>query len=287
MEIRAINQISGGQDGAIWGRFLFRFKGNGTCLVYDLDGFNNAVEPVSAISSFVLDKADVLAPHSNAVMFGNEYYCPGDEFPLLYSNVYNNYAGAEDPRKGVCCVYRLQRSGDSFTTTMVQLIEIGFLNEGDRWYSSEAHSDVRPYGNFAIDRAKGIYYAFTMRDACKTTRYFSFQLPKARDGVLDEQLSVKRLSLPSSAIIDFFDCPYHYYIQGACTHGGKIYSLEGFSDSADNPPAIRVIDPERKCQERCVAFGDFGMTIEPEFIDFREETCYYGDAQGNLYNITF
>ena len=90
MKINKFSSIRGGQDGAIYGDYLFRFDHTGLCRVYDM---NQVIAPagdeaIPCISEFTLDRADKIAPHSNAVVFGNEYYAEGDEFPLLYSNIY-------------------------------------------------------------------------------------------------------------------------------------------------------------------------------------------------------
>ena len=189
MTIRQIAKICGDQDGAIWNNLVFRFNSRGRCRVYDLETLKTGNPEVEAepLDEFYLDRADEICPHCNAVMFGNEYFAEGDEFPLLYSNIYNNYAKAENPMRGVCCVYRLCRTADGFSTTLVQLIQIGFVEDSRYWRSSDDAEDIRPYGNFAIDREAEIYYGFTMRDACRTTRYFSFKMPKLADGVVDEK----------------------------------------------------------------------------------------------------
>ena len=281
MELKQIGKIEGGQDGAIWGKELFRLDHAGNCIVYDLqDGFRETAR-------FMLDKYELIVPHSNAVMFGCEYYEEGDEYPLLYSNIYNNYAKTENPLRGVCCVYRVQRKDGGFVTTLVQLIEIGFVEDSRYWRSSDETEDIRPYGNFVIDRDAEIYYGFTMRDACRTTRYFSFKMPKVRDGQFDETYGVRKVTLQTSDILDYFDCEYHRFIQGACVHGGKIYSVEGFNDDPNTLAAIRVIDPAEKKQLIYKAFTDFGTALEPECIDFYGDTCIYSDAYGNLYAITF
>jgi hypothetical protein len=77
-------QIAKGQDGAICNGFLFRFDNAGHCFVYDL-------EKRALVSEFTLDRADEYSPHSNAVFFGTERLNAKDEFPLLYTNLYNNY----------------------------------------------------------------------------------------------------------------------------------------------------------------------------------------------------
>ena len=91
--------------------------------------------------------------------------------------------------------------------------------------------------------------------------------------------------LEKDDIIETFDVPYHYYVQGACAYGGKVYSLEGFTNSKIAPAAMRVISCEKKCEELFVRFADLGIDIEPEFIDFYDGVCYYSDNQGNLYKI--
>ncbi|MBQ8311513.1 MAG: hypothetical protein IJX80_10935, partial [Clostridia bacterium] len=179
MKIKQVAKICHGQDGAIFGSLLFRFDQKGNCGVYDLATLKGAADVVemTPIARFTLDRADVLAPHSNAVTFGSEYYADGDEFPLLYSNIYNNRAQTDDPMCGVCCVYRLQRTNGGFTTTLVQLIKIGFVDDSVLWRAYPDRDGVRPYGNFVIDRDTGCYYAFVMRNEALGTRYFTFDLP--------------------------------------------------------------------------------------------------------------
>ncbi len=282
MKITQIGNITDGQDGAVFGGLLFRFKTNGLCYIYDLE--NLTIEQKSPIVSiFSLDKADKIIPHSNSVVFGNEYYNDDDEFPLLYSNIYNNYAKSDNKLTGVCCVYRIWREENEFKSQLVGFIEIGFSNDA-LWSTGD---DVRPFGNFVIDNEKGLYHAFTMRDKDQKTRYFSFKLPDISNGIIDEEFGVKKVVLSKEDIIDTFDTDYHHFIQGACCENGEIYSLEGFSSDAVNPPALRIISVKDKKQTKCIYFSDFGLTIEPELIYFENGVCYYCDNHGNLYTINF
>lgn len=269
MKFIKIGEIAVGQDGAVWNRLLFRFDHSGNCHVYDLASLEQ-------VARFCLDDTQAWMPHSNAVMFGCEYFSPEDEFPLLYTNVYNTYANEEDRREGVCCVYRITRQGDSFRGQLVQTITVGFAKDESLWRS--AGDDFRPYGNFAIDREKGIYYGFTMRDASHTTPYFAFRLPKLSQG--------PSVILTKADVLFSFDCPYHCLLQGACTYKGKIFSVEGgcLVDSRHRP-ALRIIDPEKRQQLCYEILEQYGVVHEPEFIDFWEDSCYYGDAHGNLYRI--
>lgn len=287
MKVNQIGTIARGQDGDIWGDFLFRFEANGLCHVYEFaraDYRLGGEEPLPEIASFYLDRADVIVPHSNAVMFGREYYCEGDEFPLLYSNIYNNYAKAAEPLKGVCCVYRIWREGTAFFSQLVQILRIGFTEEA-LWCSPDGQTDVRPYGNFVIDRERELLYAFTMQDAANRTRYISFRLPAGREGTMDGTWQVPVVTLQASDILEQFDCPYHRFLQGACMERGRIYSLEGFTDSAENPPVLRVIGPAEKQQLAYLPFAAHGLSREPEWIAFADGVGYYADNRGNLYRL--
>lgn len=280
MQLQYLGNISGGQDGAIYENFLFRLDARGNCLVHDLDSGDISVP----IGAFSLDQRDWIIPHSNAVVFGTSRYAPEDPFPLLYTNVYNNHAKDPDPRKGTCCVYRIQREQEGFAASLVQLIRIGFTEDPKLWHSSEARADVRPYGNFVIDRDLDTLWAFTMRDADATTRYFAFSLPEVGSGSPGER-GIPTVVLNESDIRAQFDCPYHHFIQGACAHRGRIYSVEGFTGSEKNPPALRVISCLEEKQLQYIPFARFGLEEEPEFIDFRGEICYYSDHLGNFYRV--
>ncbi len=288
MKIKHIVNMRSGQDGTIFGNLLFRFGASGNGFVYDLSGLDlTKDEPIElpVVSELTLDRIEEIAPHSNAVMFGTEYFAEGDEFPLLYSNIYNNYAKAEDKLCGVCCVYRVQREGERFFTTLVQLIEIGFTDDRELWRSSGEVADIRPYGNFVIDRENSKYYAFVMRDGERSTRYFAFSLPRLSDGELDPRFGVKKAVLSKDDILEYFDTPYHNFIQGAVFYKGKIYEVEGFHK--DIRPAIRIIDTEKKKEELFFDFYEAGYVHEPEFIDFYKDNCLYGDAKGNLFLLEF
>lgn len=288
MKIKQIAKISGGQDGAIWNDQLFRFDTRGKCFVYNLPDIEaGTVKELLPIGSFVLDKAEIIVPHSNSVCWGTEFYDKADEYPLLYSNIYNNYAKADDKLIGVCCVYRVERTGGIFKTTLHQLIEIGFTADPSLWKAYPDRDGVRPYGNVVIDCEGGYYYAFVMRNEELGTRYFKFKIPALDEGELDPIYGVKRVVLTPDDICDQFDCPYHRYVQGAIAHGNRIYSTEGFHNDQINRPAIRIIDLTEKTEERYLDLLEIGYQCEPEMIDFYNGTCYYSDAGGNLYSIEF
>ena len=283
LRLTPLFQTCPGQDGAIWGDYLFRFGSDGQCFVYSL-------KTQKQIAHFCLDKTDLLKPHSNAVAFGTERYDPADEFPLLYTNIYNNYAKQEERLEGVCCVYRITRDGQNFTGKLVQVIRIGFVEDLQLWKSLPGREDVRPYGNFVPDIFRGKLYAFVMRDKEQVTRYFAFDLPKLADGEFCDHWDVRVVTLQKADILSQFDDEYMRFMQGACAYDGKIYSAEGFSmktPDAINRPAIRIIDMDEKKQLQYYDLYAMGKNEEPELMDFSGDTLYYIDVCGNAYTAAF
>lgn len=265
MEINKITDIAGGQDGAIFAETLFRFDAGGNCNIYDTKDFCH-------IASAKIE-GEVI-PHANAVFFGKEYFDKNDKFPVLYSNVYNNYSKNEDKMIGTCLAYRIICNDGKYSFELKQTIKIGFCDD-ELWCSKDG--DIRPYGNFVYDETSDRLYAFNMMDGVRKTRYFAFKMPSLNDG--------ERVVLEKEDIIEYFDCPYHQFIQGAIAREGKIYSVEGFTNDENAPAAMRVIDLKLKKQVFHVLFKEFVEDIEPEFIDFCGDSCLYSNNMGNLYAI--
>lgn len=277
-----IGRIAAGQDGAIFGQYLFRFDTDGRGWVYALSALGEQSEPVGAVC---LDPKGALIPHANSVMFGTEYFAAEDAFPALYVNVYNNYARTPRPLKGVTLVYRLTGEVEALTAHLAQVIEVGFTEDATLWKATAEADGPRPYGNCVIDHAKGRYYAFVMRNEALGTRYFGFPLPALTDGTPNAAFGARHVILRAEDILTQFDCPHHRYIQGATMKDGMIYSLEGFDAASDQPPAVRVIDTAAARELCYIRLADYGLTQEPEFIDFADGTCYYSDAHGHLYSL--
>lgn len=277
----------GAQDGAVWGDYLFRFNDSGLCRVFDASVLTDHAENTALphIADFMLGDTDRIIPHCNAVTFGCDFYAEGDEFPLLYANVYNNYANAQDRRIGMCCVYRLTRQGTVFSAALVQLLKIGFAAERGLWLSAGDVADVRPFGNFVVDRDRRQIHSFVMRDGDRITRYFTHRLPAVTEGVFSEEYGVPVAVLSKEEILSSFDAPYHLYVQGACCEGGLIWSSEGFGFNADIPPVLRVIDPEKQQQIAYCNLADLGYSGEAEWIDFYRGRCYYSDGGGALFEV--
>ena len=273
--VTPVDPILRGQDGAIIGEEIFRFNGSGKCHVISM-----ATHGIFA--EFTLDKSDVLSMHSNAVCFGTAYYEPGDPYPLLYTNVYNNYSKAEGDRHlGTCGVYRILREGDTFTSQLVQVIRVGFTDT-PLWRSANV-KDVRPYGNFSIDCDTGKLWAFTMRDEDKVTRYFRFALPDPRAGVPDESYGAPVLTLTEDDVETRFDGPYAHYLQGATIYKSRLWSVEGFGGGREPLPRLQVIDLAKCEPVAYVEFDPLGLTVEPEFVSVYHDEIYYSDGYGAMF----
>lgn len=265
------------QDGAVYGDYLFSFNSVGVCKVYSLKGYGQ-------VSQFELDKNSIVSPHSNAVCFGVDKYDENDEFPLLYTNIYNTYSGNRS-YDGTCNVYRITRSGNSFSSELVQIIKVGFTSDTSKW--SSPGGDVRPYGNFVIDTDNGKLYAYTMRDADKTTRFFEFDLPAFDAGEPDSATGVAKVTLTADDITDSFSADYFRFIQGAAYYDGRIYSLEGFTNSTTDKPTLRVVDLEEKKVISVIDLYGMGFKVEPETAYFIDGTLYYIDYSGGVFRVDF
>jgi len=290
MKATRIGKVQSGQDIAIFGKYIFAFidrDPRGNCAVYEIETMNHANgEEPEPICRFRLDRDEFIHVHNNAVCFGNEYYCEGDEFPLLYSNVYYSYHNSEVRYEGVTCVYRITRDGNNFTSKLVQVIEIGFVENRELWKSLPEREDFRPYGNFVADCENNKYYGLVMRDKEHIVRCFTFDLPSCKDGEIDDRYGVKTVILHEKDIKDYFDVEYHP-LQGACVHCGKIYSIGGGSESSRYPAELRIIDPIKKTQEFYVNMREMGIGMEPEAIDFAGDTCYYAAGHGDAFILEF
>ena len=180
------------------------------------------------------------------------------------------------------CVYRLTRNETEFSADLVQVIRVGFVHD-PLW--SEGN-DVRPYGNFVVDTDENQLVAFTMRDRDQVTRYFTFDLPASTDGEFSENWGVPVVTLTKDDMKSRFDPPYSRYIQGACYHAGKVYSVEGFSDEK-NPAKMQIVDLRNEKLHAVIDLYAMGLTVEPEFVNVHDGVLYYSDARGQLIRFDF
>ncbi len=243
---------TGGQDGAIYGDYLFRFGPKGEGVVYSID--NKA-----QVGTITLDKKDVINPHSNAVHFGSEFYAAGDEFPLLYSTLCDN---AEDSTT----VYRVVRNGNTFTTTLVQVI------------TAEGTNDA------VVDAENNMYYAYLGPDVGRTG-YRKYALPKLADGTYNSTYGVKHVVLTENDVLAEVDFKEDIYIiQGSTIYDGKMYLTSGFTL---DQVYLTVYDLETDQWFCKINLEEIGLSEESEFIAFKDDVMYLMPVYGNIYTFKF
>lgn len=266
LKYNRINGVSGyGQDGAIYNHTMFNFDSQGNFKVYNL--LNN-----SLIGSAQLDQYDTIKPHNNCVCFGNEFCNENDNYPLLYTNAYNNTSLP----KGTCYVHRINEeeidSQRIFTTELKQTITIGFTDD-EIW--STGTEDIRPYGNFLVDTDNNYLYVYTLRNRDKKTRIFKFNLPKLEDG--------ENITLNKADIIEYFDVEYFPYIQGGICYNGKLFISSGMNTAIRNSSALHIINPYSKKEESYINIST--LMNEPEIVEIYAGNLLVG--QGNIYEFEF
>lgn len=271
-------QKSGLQDGEVFGDRLFLFTDAGVCNVYDAD---TAV----LVDSFLMGGREYITPHVNSASFSDQYYAPGDEYPLLYTSVYNNLTPQNTQILGFCCVYRITETDGRFASELVQLIWVSFVGDRELWMSPQ--SNERPFGNFVVDTDRDMLYAFVPRDDSQTTRFFGFALPDPRAGNESSTYGCRLLYLNVADICHQFDVEYFSSPQG-CTYGnGRIYSVEGFGSTNTVPPFLRVVDVESGTLELAVNLGQLGLDREPETVTFRDGELLYLATDMQLRRLLF
>ncbi len=280
-KMNGLPNIGHGQDGEMYGGYIFNFSNNGMCSVYN--------DEYEYLSRFRVDKSLVLNPHANSVQFGTLKYDPSDEFPLLYVNIYNNYSKETDRKIGTCCVYRLTREGDNFSTKLVQVVKVGFAGTSERWPATFS----TPYGNFNIDTDENKLYAYVMRgegDNGTDTIFFKFDVPALSEGEYSDEYGCNVVTLSEDDIEDEFTTDFFRWIQGACYHGGKLYITEGFADDAVDKPMIRVVDLDKKQIVSVIDLYALGFPYEPELIAIYKGEMYLNfanNAEVTFYHVDF
>jgi hypothetical protein len=266
------------QDGEAFGDVLFTFKADGTGNAYN-------IHTGEFLDGFSLGGKDKVAPHVNSASFSDQYYKEGDEYPLLYTSMYNNVTALNKYLLGTCCVYRITELGGQFDAQLVQIIRLGFVADRELWLSPKENS--RPYGNFVVDTDRDLLYAFVPRDDSQTTRFFAFALPEPKAGTRSEKFGCNQVILEQKDIMRRFDVGYFSSPQGCCYADGKIYSVEGFGSYNMVPPFLRVVDVESGLQTHSINLGQLGLDREPEVITMLDGQLYYINADMVLRKLSF
>lgn len=251
------------QDGAIYDGKSFTGNSSGTIYIKD-------VVTGGAVQTMALDKKDTLTPHSNTVCISTR-----DGELHLYSNIYSNYKSEDDKHIGECCVYSLAEADGTWSNSLAQVIKIGFINNTTYWPPS---TESRPYGNFVVDDENDLLYVYVLRSGTSVTQWYKFDLPAVTAGTTNDTYGCPVCTLTTDDILDSWTTVYADYIQGGCVHNGMIWSISG-ADGQWGAARCRVVSPDTKAVVATFNFVTDDNAVEPEFIDFDGDTCYYGDIQ--------
>ena len=271
-----IGDVSAAQDGAVW---------NGKLFVGNLDGLFRVynAQTYELLGTFEAENADALTPHCNTVVFGNTYYEQGDKYPLLYANIWKNYSNDAEKHEGTCCVYRIIETDGVFSADLVQVIEIGFVDEENIWPDS---NNVRPFGSFIIDTDKSKLYVYANRDSDQDTRFFEFDIPDVTDGTYNETYGCKVVSLAYSAVQRDFSVGYIAYPQCAVYANGELYITSGFV-SQNVSPKVTQVDLCSGSVEYVYDLEKAGLTKQPTLLayDTETDTFIYGTDTAQWYEL--
>lgn len=211
---------SGWQGMDIYGNLMFRTVTGGRCAVYDL---NTDATSLTAIGYFNLGSytGDSTTNHADCLCFSDQFYNANDPFPLLYVT-------AGDENHGKCFVERISRSGNTFSSTLIQTITVNerqFQGSGLRWgfpwvqfhayngYLYTIGHEYRANGSFG---KSSNYHIITQFNRPSPTRSSVVLTP---DDV-DNQWTTK------------YD---HDFQQGCRFKDGKIYMIMGHGTGSVNP----------------------------------------------------
>lgn len=250
------------QDGCVYNNYLFTFDSEGKCFVFDLTN-------KELLCSTILPNVNGLLPHSNCVCFGKKMN-EDDEFPLLYTNVYNNYSNNEETY-GLCFVYKITKTNIcSFSFRHIQTIKVSFI-DSVFWHNNSNNNS--PYGNFLV--YDDFLFVYLNIFGSKITRFFKFPLP-----LINPNFSgITYLDINN--VIDIKDFILFKYIQGGTIYNDYLYSLEGFNESC-----LRIINLTNDSLQS-VELTNTICNKEPEFISFLNNYLIIGDVDGHLYYCYF
>lgn len=254
-----------------------------------LKGTGQWLEPNTIITENIIKSINTNICYIGIVSFNNsepEYdISTAEEICYMYSNIYNSYASSTDKHIGECCVYKVyEDSSNTWKNELKQLLKIEFINNVEYWPPS---SEPRPYGNFVVDEKNNALYVYTMYTSKKLTYWYKFNLPDVDSGEYNSDYGCNVYTLTLNDVIDSFKTEHHNYVQGGCYHNNLIYTTEGFNGlSGENLARMRIIDPTKKQSIAILNFFSDDDPVEPEFVEFDNNTCYYGSIQ-KMYTLEF
>ena len=186
--------------------FLFFSDSTGVILNY---------ETKELITSFSITPS---ANHANNVQFSNIYYDNDDEFPLLFLSRCSN--NATETNADECIIYRITRSGTTFTFTEVNTIRANHRTYGNSWAINNESGLITE-----VAYLNGIYSVTENNPEVFTT----WKMPNK-----SAILSGTEITLDVDDSISVYNSIEYELLQGIIWHNGLIYHVrEDYLDVLD------------------------------------------------------
>lgn len=253
----------------VWQDYAVSLQNTGYATIYRLDGSTG----LNVVSQFPLG-SNSKYNHANVASFSNQYYSPGDKFPLLL--VSQSYKQAVDGKKDLLYVERI--SNDMKKSQLVATIN--FVDSGHlcgyavQWVYD--HENDMLYG-FANTRSN--------LDSLNQHRILKFRMPRLTGLPLGAEVKLTASGLLENYLVE--ETFPHYYMQigqGLMIKDGLLYMPVGLG-TPPHPSILYVWDLTRHVMRNAI---DMSQATSGELEDCAEhDGKLIMQSQGALYEITF
>ncbi len=251
------------QGMAIHGDYMFSLHNTGICTVIDLKN----KKLLSEFNLACYSKTN----HANVASFGNEFFKPEDEFPLLYvSQVWKEKV---NNMKDVCYVERVTKNSSELVQTINYKDEKGTFGYALQWVVDVKNGYLYGFGNTLKNAVDGNKHRIT-----------KFKLPKLSD-------SNKMVTLNEADVIETYTLEDYYngsekllIGQGLSIFNGKLFMPTGFGNAA-YPASLWIVDLDSRRVSNVIDLSY--IKKEPEDCDVYQGSLIMQCNGGNVYKFTF
>lgn len=252
----------------IWGDTVISCQNSGWMTFYKYDGksLTRLVEPFK-MACYAKEN------HANVASLSNEFYAPGDKFPVIYISQCSKHA-----YKGMKDVVLVERiANDMQSTSTVQTV----------YYRDENHH----FGyalQWVIDRDNNMLYGYgntiNNTDEKNKHRIVKFRLPSLKDGKDGMVVLTDKDLLENYLIEDTYHMPFNPIGQGLFIKNGLLFMPTGFG-RPNAPSYLYVWDLKTRQMQNVLDLR------ESTFSEFEDCALWNNSlmiqAQGNFFRLDF
>lgn len=256
--------LNSNQAFAIFGNYGFLFNSGGTIAV------------INMTSKDLIDYVELSLTnrnHQNSAQFSDIFYDENDEFPLIFvSRCGNATTGSGDD---TCLVYRITRSGTTFTFTLINTITSDIDTNGNSWFIDLNEKTIGFVGFI-----NGIY-SVTENNP---TMFYKWKMPDATNIISGTPITLTSNNLMYTASIE------HCALQSACGNGGIVYIGVGEGNETEYVYAVDMIKNYVKTIVPLVDLHEVeGVTIDNGimYVTHRTASDSIGTNPLSIYSIAF